>query len=650
MTTKHFLPEKKKGGYFRFLLRQNWFAFVTNAIIYLILNAVILSMILSEERDSGHLSINLPDILNIIEFENVIVTSLLAVLWGVSTMRYLNTKVGVNFYHALPLRRESLYFTEILVKTLSVFVPLWITNAMAAFISCLYSGGWIGQSAIYLKYSVLYSMMYFFLFYGIMMFAASFTGTSFARIMTAGVIVFMPMILLFCLEIILDFRAQYTDYGWLSRAALRVFVPMRAMELVDSGTACSAGEIVCTCLAGCLFYLLGILIYRRRKSELSGMPVLTRAGMVAVKYSCLCAAATIGGVLFASLASRHSTLWFCIGALIGAVLGWMLLNTILLKSARHMFSGIRGFGIFCAAYLTFFVLFGMDVVGLDRYVPSVNGLDAICVSIQSMDLEVEIEDRETMESVLSYLKKQSLAEEEKTDSTEAAMTEDAWIAETYTVYSPVHTVQVLVQMRSSVNPLAQKTMRIYVQTGDPLLLIVADAPEFPAAYFDRIGDSGSIKGFYVNPLLRLKLGATIGEDADAILYTGYPAFLQEQREKYSGSAYFQQASPGVVWLKDSASNYVAFQCYGTTAEMAEAAADLLARVMIVEYATGETTEITDWEEICEILQDVLIADDSFAYAFTSVDTRYGVLLQPNGEDDSWLEGVFPTGCVPGFLS
>ena len=89
MTSQTFLPKTNHSApkaYFMFLLRQNWPALVVNTIILLLINVVFLSMALTEELD--HISTNeyqnIVDIATSMRIVNIVVTSMLAILWGCS--------------------------------------------------------------------------------------------------------------------------------------------------------------------------------------------------------------------------------------------------------------------------------------------------------------------------------------------------------------------------------------------------------------------------------------------------------------------------------------------------------------------------------------------------------------------------------------
>ena len=201
MTAQKYSDKRVPRHYFTFLLKQNWPAFVTNGIVLFLLNVVSLSMSLTETMSrytpmnvERHVLSLLADYRGV----NVFFAIFLAVLWGCTTMSYLNSKVGVNFHHSLPLTREVHYFWETATKIVLFVLPLIVSHLLGYLTTVAVAGEGGTAALLIFAQSVLYSFTYFLLTYAIIVFAASFTGTLFARILASSMIVFMPSILLWC--------------------------------------------------------------------------------------------------------------------------------------------------------------------------------------------------------------------------------------------------------------------------------------------------------------------------------------------------------------------------------------------------------------------------------------------------------------------
>ena len=79
----------------------------------------------------------------------------------------------------------------------------------------------------------------------------------------------------------------------------------------------------------------------------------------------------LGGMLFTVMSvGGWAFFWMLFGCACGAVLCWMLCNTIFYKTPKQMFVGRRGLAILTAVMMLWSVCARLDIIGLDRYVPS----------------------------------------------------------------------------------------------------------------------------------------------------------------------------------------------------------------------------------------------------------------------------------------
>ena len=427
MTLQNSSAERSpRAGYFFFLLRQNWPAIVTNAIVFLMLNVVFLAMMYavmlpesfrewSAATAGEHIARDVKSTLDGMTVANTVIASLLAVLWGGTALSYLNNKVGVNFYHALPRRREILYLEEAAVKFICLAVPLLVSCLIAIPVTGAMVGKWASGYAVQLLRCAGFGTLYFALYFSIMLFAASFTGTGFARILTAGYTVFMPSGVLGCIILVLSMNANHRSYEGLYDLALKILLPYRTIftvteldEKLGDPLSDTVREIVLTIGLTAVFLAVGLLIYRRRKSELSGTPVLLPVASGIIKYTGIFCAAVLMGTIFKLLDG-----WFLLGAAIGALLALMVINTILTKSAKQMFTGWKGFLIFIAVFAAFYLVFGLDLVGLDTHVPSSALIRGGQVSVDGTSYKMTNEEADRFAKDLEICLKK--AEGEETD-------------------------------------------------------------------------------------------------------------------------------------------------------------------------------------------------------------------------------------------
>jgi hypothetical protein len=297
-----------------------------------------------------------------------------------------------------------LYLSEFLVKLLMFFIPCFLSHVLGVFVIGMTTGYWFADVlALYLS-GIGYSVLYFSFFISIMVFCASFTGNAFSRLMSAALVICMPAALIACATAIFSLEANYTQYDSYLMFALRIWSPARILmfflEAEELNTT-ALREILGTVLMTLSFLAAGYVIYRRRKSELSGQPVLSKIASALIKYTCMFCAATLMGLIFYLFVDSY--IWFCTGSVIGALLIMMFINVILTKSAKQMFQGAAGMGIFSVLFVVFFICFGVDAVGYDRYIPAAASVRSLTVMVDG-DVEISDMSEEDEEFYLNFMR------------------------------------------------------------------------------------------------------------------------------------------------------------------------------------------------------------------------------------------------------
>jgi len=678
MTSPKFSPEVRRRtplAYFSFLLRQNWPALVTNTIILLLINVVFLSMVLSEELE--HQSVN--EYLNIINLAssmriiNVVVASLLSVLWGCSALSYVNSKISINFYHSIPLTRGTLYISEILVKLIYFAIPAVITTMLSLFLTGIMSGYWTVVLTHTFFSGLGYSLLYFFFFFSIMIFCATFTGNAFSRLMAAGLVVAMPAALAACINTILEFSAVYSDYDSLLTFAAEIFMPARIIMFLagDQLETNALREISGALIAALIFFAAGYLIYRKRKSELSGTPVLSKIAAGLIKYSCMFCAASLFGLIFDAFAN---TFWYFIGALIGALLIMMLINVILTKSAKQMFSGLPALGIFSAAFLLFFVLFGLDVIGYDRYIPSPSLIRSMTIDVDG-DITLEVENAEDKEYFIEFLREYidsgkytqnneyptASVEEMVLNEKKVSYSMDEGTAQAFKRDILVNLMHAERRFSLSVTfePVVGLKMEKYLYVSadnefDEFLLRIADSENFAETYIPDscISENASVEHAYIE-----RLGI---DSVSEMIPATVKAVLRQMRDSYNGSAYFQRSTFSSVTYRVLPENstryiYLRFPYYHDDPKYMEEFISQVNAVYVLDRETNHVTQYTEINQIRELCNSLVLSSGRTLSPFTLTEDRYSAVII-YGTEDAYARGLseirtafFLDGKMPAWL-
>lgn len=661
MTSTTSSPKRRNASsrsYFAFLLKQNWPVLITNAVILVLLNVITLYMDITETeamfstRESMIRSMQ--EFARVMRAINILVSSCLAVVWGCGCMSYLNSKTNIQFYHSIPKTRISLYISESLAKFLCYLIPMCLSVGLSVIIMGIHREWNLSVIGIQLS-GLICSVIYFLLYFCIMVFAASFTGTAFARIMNAGLVVFLPSAIVLCLAYIWSYNAVYSVHTWATDLALKIFLPARTLMVAVEESENVLGELILALVVGLTFWVLGLLIYRFRKSELSGTPVISKVASTVIKYACMFCGAVVGGIFFEAIAGGDG--WFICGALIGALLCMMLINTILTKSAKQMFRGLPGFGAFCGVFLAVFVLFGVDLVGMDGYVPHAAGIKYITVT--TGDTTFRMEDREDIENLSDAVREYIDANPERETYRSVSAIE---IIENERIESTTYEVDEMVYSYKSVSNsfcymnirfvtrlgfIYEKSITIYPaytgEEGAKLLTALADAEEFADAYFDLVPSDVNVRITSVNHIRN--------DQMDIWNEKGYPERLRAMRAGYNGMDYFQRGTFLSLSCRGAQDDqwyptYV-YPVYDITDNEWRALVNTISYIYVMNNETGEITKYEDADSIRAICESTYFAQGSTV--FTLLDSYYGVYVYFADGQSAASTGAFVRGLVPDFI-
>lgn len=630
MTAQKF-SDKRGLRYFGFLLRQNWPALVTNSIVLLLINVVIYSMALSDLL-AGHtyIYLNTYDRIGslILEYRvaNVIFAALLAVLWGCTTMPYLNSKVGVNFHHSLPLKREHHYLYEVGAKVLLFVLPMGVSTLLGYLTTVVVAGDLAKNTGVLFLSVFINAVTNFVLYYAILIFAASFTGTGFGRLLTAGMIVFMPSILLSSLYTICDYSARYSSFTWITDIGERIMLPIRSILVAQGDKYTNVlWELIGAWLIAAVFLFCGLLIYRKRKSELSGTPVLSKIARGLMKYTTIFVAATLFAMMMEDFAD--GVVGIFIGGAIGALLAAMLMNTILTKSAKNMFAGVRGLVISFAAFCLIFAVVGFDLIGFDTYIPAPTSVRT--VTVQLGGVEVELTDRDDVKRVTEIVHtyfQNGLEENNEYDAIRTVAknkyydndnmtTEDALRLDLLNIADSMfsETFYVRVTFKTATGLRFEKRYHAPANgTHEEILTIMANSEDFPDAYF---GESAVYVGggWMETPLDDLNY------DSYKLTETYARQLWHDMRVSFNGMQYFNRPALACVML-DGTPVY-RYPYYDGNEDAIRQYMKQLTSVYIVNVKTGEMKEYTDSVTMESMLRAGIL-DSTTASNFAPKDDTY----------------------------
>lgn len=431
MDTKYFLGE----------LKRSWPRMVLYFIIFFLTMVIPLLMqnmgyvVRFDESANEHLLRCSKSLLNIItEFSQIwtLVSMGVALLSGFYVTKILNNKISADFYHSIPMRRESIYLTRLFAGFISYLIT-FIASVLIVLLLCETQELAAGYGMMIFKQIAVnfgLSILAFFMIYSVTVFAGMLCGTNVMRILMTLYLCFIAFTY-YCaffgtLEIFFDtFNPSYyiEDEGMSNLLNLLPFVRLLSLELIER---ISVVDYFFFAFASLGFLVGALALYKARKIEKAGTPIVFDGFAAFFRYSVIIPATWLGGLFFYAVVGEF--IWYIVGLFIGAFLSFLLINSILWKNARKMFSGIKGLGIYACVMLVFFLCIGFDVFGIDDYVPKANDVKSVYIRLLNQIQEVDFEDRDVIEAAIDL---DNSRNDLKYDDSEFITGASDWVASPY---------------------------------------------------------------------------------------------------------------------------------------------------------------------------------------------------------------------------
>lgn len=326
-----------------------------------------------------------------------------AVFAGCYALRYLQSRVSINFYHSLPETRLS-HYTSALAASIVSFVLAAVVNEILLII--------VTASAGYLKlemFSLLISgfgacVFYFFVFLSMTFFAGMLTGLTSIQFLMTGYLVGIPAAIYGCITLILDDVFNYFNTDSLSSINIYAWLTpfVRAIRAIEFGLNGTGKEyrisyFILDLIIIFALFIGAYFIYKIRKSERSGTPIIFPRVASFIKYTLLFPATYIFGFIFDEIGSSG---WLYFGFTAGALLSFMLINTVFNRTAKAMFVGFKGLIIYFVLFITIYISISAGALDfIDYAVPQASEIQILADSRL-----FTIDDKETIKKIRDHMK------------------------------------------------------------------------------------------------------------------------------------------------------------------------------------------------------------------------------------------------------
>lgn len=355
---------------------------------------------------------------------------------------HLTQSRATNGFHALPVRRETIFLTAYLTGLFCQLSTILVTFLLGAAVSApLHLSFWSVTGA-----AMGSAMLEAVFFYSFAVLCMMMTG----QILAAPVFYFVGNILVPGMEYLLRNFAGNFLYGYSGHTDVALgFLspPLYMYPEVDIASieTCESDSYYVTAyalehrsfmilaayaLAGLVIALIALLLYRTRKSEMTGSTVAFPWATPIFKYGvAFCTAVALGQFLYYFLFGQYRSSGndslpgtiLCMAA--AGLVGYFVAEMLIKKSFRVFRAGAKGAVIVALALVLLGVAMSFDLTGYEKHVPDESEIESVYYTFSGMT-NVTTDDADTIRRLTAA--HQAIVK----NRNEQARIADAWDADT----------------------------------------------------------------------------------------------------------------------------------------------------------------------------------------------------------------------------
>ncbi len=402
MTSQSSTINIKRAGFtplFNFTAKQCWTTVLLFTIIlFFILPVPVLLIVSNRIIDSADDLIRLRndfacDWTEVIRYFVIIAVSIFGIVSSCARFGYLKSKVSIDFYHSLPVKRRQLFLTQLTVALISLAIP-YIFNI--GFTLAVFAANGLISKTLMVNVLIMSAetFVYSTFFFALSTLVGMISGLGAVHLtLTAVAAYVIPVI---CLVSVAFVGGIFSENVWFdyyfnsvffekTTPALRFFLNSDPLNITESSILL---------LISAAMLIGSYAVYMIRKSERAGTPVVFPPLGEIIKYILVYIGTLCGGLLFYLM--TEDRFWTVFGMACGMILVFMLTNTILNKTARAMFKGWKGLLIFAGVTAVAFIMFAANAFGINTSVPSPSFTSHIEVTFGYGNEELDFHDEDVI--------------------------------------------------------------------------------------------------------------------------------------------------------------------------------------------------------------------------------------------------------------
>ncbi|MBR6536213.1 MAG: hypothetical protein IKT67_03355 [Lachnospiraceae bacterium] len=388
-----------RSSFFKLLkedLRQRLWTIILAAIVFVLPVPIYIAMEISSSRGFGtgmldHFAIRLAEPMSYNSAWMIMVTICGAFICAVSGFGYLFSKKKVDFFHSLPVKRETLFAVRYINGVLIYLVP-YVVMALVSILIITVTGNMRAVVFFVVLKGLAVHLLGYLAIYTTFILCVTFVGNFVVFCAVSGwVFGITPIVLLIYNWFEEQFFNTYTYMGDALNErlhSLRFLCPEYFYIYSWNGREVGVAFVLLQELAFvAVLTVITLLVYKARPSDGAGKAIAFPILKPVIRISVELLAGALIGMLFHEAADRSYGVpgWMIFGAILGVVICHMLIQSIFYFDVRKCFADKTSLGVVAVVAVAFVLVMRYDTFGYDKYLPKEKKLESVAIDITGLD-------------------------------------------------------------------------------------------------------------------------------------------------------------------------------------------------------------------------------------------------------------------------
>ncbi len=388
-----------RSSFFKLLkedLRQRLWTIILAAIVFLLPVPIYIAMEISSSQGFGtgmldNFARRLAEPMAYDSAWMIVVTIFGAFICAVSGFGYLFSKKKVDFFHSLPVKRETLFAIKYINGVLIYLVP-YLAMTLVSILIIAVTGNMKAVVFTIVFKGLAVHLLGYLAIYTTLILCVTFVGNFVVFCAVSGWVFGITPIVL---TVYTWFEEQFFNtYSYMGDAlndrlhALRFLCPEYFYIYCWNGRELGVRSILLQELAFvAVLTVITLLVYRARPSDGAGKAIAFPILKPVIRISVELLSGAIIGMLFHEAADNANGVpgWMIFGVILGVVLCHMLIQSIFHFDVRKCFADKGSMGAVAVVAIAFVLVMRYDTFGYDTYLPKEKKLESVAIEISGLD-------------------------------------------------------------------------------------------------------------------------------------------------------------------------------------------------------------------------------------------------------------------------